>query len=91
MRTYYTNENTLRGLTDQERQELDERIIDTVEMWKGEGLDIANHRYVDQVRYKGMTFFIEVFGEENFIFEEDDDESFMGFTDDAEIEVRRIG
>ena len=59
--------------------------------FKAEGLDLANCRYIDQIRFKGMTFSVEVTDESHFIFEEGDDESFMGFSEDTEIEVRRIG
>ena len=91
MTVYYTNEKAMAALSEADRKELDERIISSVDMWKGEGLDLANLRYVDQVRYKGMTFFIEVSDAEAFLFEDDEDESFLGFAEDTVIEAKRIG
>ena len=88
----YENENTMRGLTDQERAELDSIIIDHVlNDWDGSGLDLDNFRYVADIRFKGMTFSVRIEGREWFFMGEDG-ESFEGFTSDVEdgICVKRI-
>ena len=88
----YENENTMRGLTDQERDELESIIIDHVlNEWDGSGLDLDNFRYVADIRFKSMTFSVRIEGREWFFMGEDG-ESFEGFTSDVEdgIYVKRI-
>lgn len=88
MVVYFTNENTMTALTEAEKDTLIEKIREAVKDFDGSGLDLDNFRYVAQVRFKGMTFFCEVSGEDNFLF--DGEDSFIGFSEDTEIEVRRI-
>ena len=92
MTIIYTNENTISSLDKAERKELHERVLDAVKNWRGEGLDLENFRYVDQIRYKNMTFSLEISGEDNFLFEQDGEEwIFTDISKDSEIEVKRIG
>ena len=97
MAIYYTNENTMRNLTAEDRKELDRIICDHVfNGWDGANLDRDNFRYRAEIRFQGMTFLVEIEGEQWFFMDKDDEgnEVFMGFTDDVEedgITVKRIG
>jgi len=88
MVVYFTNENTMRTMTEAEKDTLIENIREAVKDFDGSGLDLENFRYTAQVRFRGMTFFCEVSGEDNFLF--DGEDSFTGFSEDTEITVRRI-
>lgn len=85
----YTNEHTFSGLDDTERANLERRIAELLDNWEGEDIDLENLRYVGEFRFMGMTFSVEVQGADSFAFDEDG--SFTGIAEDADVDVTRIG